>query len=436
MNGATRNGSARGAHRSPRRGGVGARRCPGAPPRVVPRHHRRRTVDGDSRVITTRQRPADARGDRHHRPDPAPVPVPDHRADRSSSTSAPSTCSTSATAPCLVVYSTDADPATMALDHRRAPPATPLEHLRDARWKDEPDGPQDPVRHHRPAALRHARLQRRHARPHAGRRRPRRARASATSARIPQSVVCMPSRSTMLTGQHPTHARRVDERRAAARRRARRSPPCCTTPATARRSIGKAHFEPFLDPFRRFTENALGAPDDPAAPAAPHRGFEHLEFATHGAVGPAALRAVARGRTTPRRSAMLLRGARPRPAGQRRGRRRHRRAAGARQPDRRATGTTPTGWPTARSRWLDSLDADDDWFCWMSFPDPHHPWDPPQSEMGRIDWRDVPLPAGYPADAGRARARSSTPSRATGGSGTTARSCRTTRRRATGCRRR
>ena len=50
-------------------------------------------------------------------------------------------------------------------------------------------------------------------------------------------------------------------------------------------------------------------------------------------------------------------------------------------------------------RWLDSLGADDDWFCWMSFPDPHHPWDPPASEVGRIDWRDVPLPDGYPEDA-------------------------------------
>jgi arylsulfatase A-like enzyme len=31
----------------------------------------------------------------------------------------------------------------------------------------------------------------------------------------------------------------------------------------------------------------------------------------------------------------------------------------------------------------------------MSFPDPHHPWDPPSSELGRVDWRDVPLPDGY-----------------------------------------
>ncbi len=35
----------------------------------------------------------------------------------------------------------------------------------------------------------------------------------------------------------------------------------------------------------------------------------------------------------------------------------------------------------------------------MSFPDPHHPWDPPASELGRVDWRDVPLPAGYPESA-------------------------------------
>ena len=56
-----------------------------------------------------------------------------------------------------------------------------------------------------------------------------------------------------------------------------------------------------------------------------------------------------------------------------------------------------TDWVADRSiAWLESLGADDDWFCWMSFPDPHHPWDPPESEMGRFDWRDVPLPEGYP----------------------------------------
>ena len=64
-----------------------------------------------------------------------------------------------------------------------------------------------------------------------------------------------------------------------------------------------------------------------------------------------------------------------------------------------------TDWVADRTiAWLDSLDADDDWFCWMSFPDPHHPWDPPASELGRVDWRDVPLPAGYIADAARREA--------------------------------
>jgi arylsulfatase A-like enzyme len=59
-----------------------------------------------------------------------------------------------------------------------------------------------------------------------------------------------------------------------------------------------------------------------------------------------------------------------------------------------------TDWVADRTiAWLDSLAVEDDWFCWMSFPDPHHPWDPPQDEMGRIDWREVPLPAGYPSAA-------------------------------------
>jgi hypothetical protein len=56
------------------------------------------------------------------------------------------------------------------------------------------------------------------------------------------------------------------------------------------------------------------------------------------------------------------------------------------------------------------LGPDDDWFCWMSFPDPHHPWDPPQSERHRVDWRDVPLPAGLrrgPARSARTSSRTS-----------------------------
>ena len=108
---------------------------------------------------------------------------------------------------------------------------------------------------------------------------------------VPQSVVCMPSRSTILTGQHPsTHGVWMNG-----------VPLPVDAPSVAadlQRSgyrtalIGKAHFEPFMDPFGRFTENMLARSGEPTAQrrwadgtGGPHRGFEHLEFATHGAAG-------------------------------------------------------------------------------------------------------------------------------------------------------
>ncbi len=208
----------------------------------------------------------------------------------------------------------------------------------------------------------------------------------------PQSVVCMPSRSTILTGQHPsTHGvwmngvpLPVDAPSVAALLRE----------AGYRTAlVGKAHFEPYLDPFLRFAENALSRTGTVPSGGA-HRGFEHLEFATHGSVGPlhyarwlAAEHPDAVGmfyQTLD--SAMQVN------------------AAGGGDTGAPQVKVNPiprewyhTDWVAERTiAWLDSLDAADDWFCWMSFPDPHHPWDPPQSEVGRVDWRDVPLPAGYP----------------------------------------
>jgi arylsulfatase A-like enzyme len=56
-----------------------------------------------------------------------------------------------------------------------------------------------------------------------------------------------------------------------------------------------------------------------------------------------------------------------------------------------------TDWVADRAiDWLQGIGLDDDWFCWLSFPDPHHPWDPPASELHRVPWRDLDLPAGYP----------------------------------------
>jgi len=220
---------------------------------------------------------------------------------------------------------------------------------------------------------------------------------------VPQSVVCMPSRSTMLTGQHPsTHGVWMNG-----------VPLPVDAPSVAAllhgegyrtALVGKPHFEPFIDPFGRFTENRLAASGQPTAQSpqadgttGPHRGFEHLEFATHGAAGWLHYSRWI-GANHPEAASMFY-------------------AVLDSDLEVNADGGGDNGGPQVKHNpiprdwyhtewvadrtidWLDSLDADDDFFCWMSFPDPHHPWDPPQSEIGRIDWRDVPLPAGYPESA-------------------------------------
>jgi len=212
---------------------------------------------------------------------------------------------------------------------------------------------------------------------------------------IPQSVVCMPSRSTILTGQHPTtHGVWMNG-----------VPLPIDAPSVAAvlhdagyrtALIGKAHFEPYFDPFQRFTENQM-ARIGTVPPNGTHRGFEHLEFATHGVAGML-------------HYARWMQAEHPETLGMFY-------AAVDQDLQVNSAGGGDTGavqvhvnnvpkewyhteWVADRTiSWLDGLDADDDWFCWMSFPDPHHPWDPPESEVGRIDWREVPLPAGYPEKA-------------------------------------
>jgi arylsulfatase A-like enzyme len=211
----------------------------------------------------------------------------------------------------------------------------------------------------------------------------------------PQSVVCMPSRSTILTGQHPsTHGVWMNG-----------VPLPVDAPSVASvlhdagyrtGFIGKPHFQPFLDPFLRFVENAVSR-EGTTPPGGVHRGFEHLEFATHTGVGPLHY-AKWLAAEHPEAAAMFYRVLDENFQVN---------AAGGGDTDAPQVHVNPiergwyhTDWVADRTiGWLDSLDADDDWFCWMSFPDPHHPWDPPQSEMGRIDWREVPLPKGYPETA-------------------------------------
>ena len=207
----------------------------------------------------------------------------------------------------------------------------------------------------------------------------------------PTNVVCMPSRATMVTGQNVgTHGVWMN------------GVPLPIDAASVARVlgeagyrtalIGKSHFEPLLDPFLRFDENVHAMRGETIGT----HGFEHMELATHGAVGfnhyaqwvqknhPEAIG----GFFQVLDRELEVSGV---PGGD----------TGA--PQIKVNPIDPewyhTEWVARQTMsWLDSIDTADDWFCWMSFPDPHHPWDPPASEMHRVNWRDLDLPENYPVD--------------------------------------
>ena len=213
----------------------------------------------------------------------------------------------------------------------------------------------------------------------------------------PQSVVCMPSRSTMVTGQHvASHGVWMNG-----------VPLPIDAPSVAATLhdagyktalIGKAHFEPFMDPFLRYTENKLAMSGEFSMLHGGHlhRGFDHMESASHGGMGTFHY-AQWLMKNHPEAVAMYYR-------------------VLDMELQVNAAGGGDTGGPQVHDNaiprewyhtdwvadraisWLDSLDPDADWFCWVSFPDPHHPWDPPSSERHRVNWRDLDLPEGYPVD--------------------------------------
>jgi arylsulfatase A-like enzyme len=209
-----------------------------------------------------------------------------------------------------------------------------------------------------------------------------------------QNVVCMPSRTTMLTGQHPlTHGVVANG--------------ICMpddVPNVAEllgdagyhtALIGKAHFDPHLDPALRFSESQLA----PARSNGPWRGFQHAELATHGPFGghhysdwlwthhPKEVHGFS----------VVLAG------------------LGGGETGAPEVKHNPiprehyhTDWIAERAiAWLGSLPADEPFFCWVSFPDPHHPFDPPYSEVKRRapDFRDRALPKGRPSTRDETTAR-------------------------------
>jgi arylsulfatase A-like enzyme len=212
-----------------------------------------------------------------------------------------------------------------------------------------------------------------------------------------QNTVCMPARSTMLTGQYVrTHgvvangvALPVDAPSIAGYLK--------ETAGYRTALLGKAHFEPGFDPQFAYEENARAQRGD----IGEWRGFERSIQVMHTAAfilpgnnGDRFVRPVAHyGRWLQENHpehldsfASLLQ------------------AEGGGDTGAPETKNNPiprewyhTDWVADHTiAWLDSLEADDNWFCWMSFPDPHHPWDPPASELHRVPWQELDLPPGHP----------------------------------------
>ncbi len=199
-----------------------------------------------------------------------------------------------------------------------------------------------------------------------------------------QNTVCMPARATMVTGQYVrTHgvvangvALPPDAPSVAAYLKEKRGYKTAL--------LGKAHFEPAFDLQGRWTENRLALENS----TGPWRGFDHMELAMHGAQGNWHYSKWLRENfpTEVAGYAGLLRAI---PGGD------------TNAPEVKYNPIPRehyhTDWVADRTiAYLDSLDPNDDWFVWMSFPDPHHPWDPPASEARRIKWKDLDLPPGHP----------------------------------------
>jgi arylsulfatase A-like enzyme len=213
-----------------------------------------------------------------------------------------------------------------------------------------------------------------------------------------QNTVCTPARSTMITGQYVRTHGVVSNG----------IPLPEDAPSVAQylrdrggyrtALVGKAHFQPAFDPNRKWQENRLAG----AGSTGPYRGFDHVELAMHGylrfwhydkwleANGPQWTDAF-----YPLLNFASM-GLNDEGGGD----------TGAIEVKHNPMprGMYHTDWVADRTiAWLDSLSRDDDWFCWMSFPDPHHPWDPPVEEVRRrVDWKDLELPAGHPGSTDKA----------------------------------
>ena len=202
-----------------------------------------------------------------------------------------------------------------------------------------------------------------------------------------QNVVCMPARATIITGQQvashgvwmngvalpedkPTIAHHLQDH------------------GYQTALLGKAHFEPWLGSADDFYENRMASLNQ----TGPHRGFHHMELANHFFEGHSHYDLWMN--EHPHEKALFY------PMITRQGQN----TIG--MGDTNACQVWPmdiplslyhTQWVADRTvKWLENQQSSKDpWFCWMSFPDPHHPWDIPQSELPRVSWRSLGLPERY-----------------------------------------
>lgn len=202
-----------------------------------------------------------------------------------------------------------------------------------------------------------------------------------------QCVTCMPARASIITGQYPaTHGVWTNG-----------VPLPEDAPSVAQvlgkagyktGLFGKAHFEPWLSP-PGFYENEMAKKGE----TGPHRGFDRMELANHFLTGNFHYDRHMLGQHKDQTAKFY-------PMVTPEGRQNHI-GGGDTGAIQCWSNDMPrelyhTDWVADRTiAFLDSLDDDEDWFIWMSFPDPHHPWDPPASELGRVDWRDLDLPELY-----------------------------------------
>jgi arylsulfatase A-like enzyme len=201
------------------------------------------------------------------------------------------------------------------------------------------------------------------------------------------NTLCQPTRSTMLTGLYPrTHG--VYSNGIGLPYSSATAASMLAEAGYRTALLGKAHFDPGIDLEGVYPEHQMPAAGD----TGPFRGFEHAEFSLHTPEGrPGQLMGHYGewlGANHPEHVSSFAPVLMTEPGGE----------SGA--PETRINPIPRdwyhTDWVADRTiSWLDTVGDDEPWFAWMSFPDPHHPWDPPSSERHRVNWRDLDLPPGY-----------------------------------------